>query len=144
MPVPITLTTIAGGIIALMGSLHTLYTLLDLRKPRYFAPSDDSVRLAMQHATVRFARGRTSMWDGWLGFNISHGVGAIVFGVAAIYVPTIAPQSHRTLVLLALVAISTAYLITAIRFWFYKPIVGIALATLLFVAALAIHGAGAG
>jgi hypothetical protein len=139
MSASVILTTAAGAVLAVMGLLHFLYTLLDTRAPRYFTPSDDSVRLAMHHSTLRFARGRTSMWDSWLGFNLSHGLGAFVFGAAAIYVPRIAPQPHAGLVLLALTAISATYLATAVRFWFYKPVIGAALATALFLAALVIH-----
>jgi hypothetical protein len=143
MPLPILCSTLAGGVIAAMGLLHVLYTLLDIRRPRYFAPSDDAVRLAMQGSTMRFARGRTSMWSFWLGFNISHGLGAIVLGMAAVYVPRVAPASQATLVFVALTVISIAYLITAVRFWFYKPTIGVAVATGLFLTALALEAMGA-
>ncbi len=139
MPAPILLSTCAGAVIGVMGLLHLVYTLLDIRRPRYFAPSDDSVRLAMQASTMRFARGRTSMWSFWLGFNVSHSIGAIVLGAAAIYVPGIAPPEQRVFVFLALAVAAIAYLVTALRFWFYKPTIGVAVATALFVIALAIE-----
>jgi hypothetical protein len=38
----------------------------------------------MQRTTIRLTRGRTSVWDGWLGFNITHGLGLIVLGMAVL------------------------------------------------------------
>jgi hypothetical protein len=139
MPLPILLSTLAGAVVAGLGLLHLGYTLLDIRRPRYFAPTDDAVRLAMQGSTMRLARGRTSMWSFWLGFNISHSLGAILLGAAAIYVPRIAPPGQLALVLLALALVSAAYLATGARFWFYKPTIGVAFATVLFLTALAIE-----
>lgn len=61
-----------GGLYVLLGSLHGLYTLLDIRQPRRFAPRDQAVRHAMAGTTVRLTRGRATMWNAWLGFNLSH------------------------------------------------------------------------
>lgn len=140
MATPIFLTTIAGGILFVMGTMHLLLTLIDVRSPRSFTPSDDSVRVAMQNSMLRFARGRTSTWDAWLGFNVSHSLGVMVFGGAAIFVPALATETQRTAVLVVLAALSIVYLATSIRFWFYKPTIGLTTATLLFLSALALHG----
>lgn len=80
------------------------------------------------------------MWDAWLGFNISHGLGASVFGLLAILV---AAYPDRGLsgpeVLAAITAVSVIYLILAVRFWFYIPALGIGLATAGFAAALTLE-----
>jgi len=139
MAIQIILTSIAGGILLTLGALHFVYALLDIKTPRRLAPSDDSVRLGMLKSTLRITRGRTSMWDAWLGFNLSHGLGAMILGAAAVFVPVISAPTYETAVLLTLTVLSVTYLAIAIRFWFYIPATGIALSTLLLLAALALH-----
>lgn len=135
MNVQALLAGLAGGVFAILGAIHIFYTLRDINRPRIFAPNDDSVRIAMLSSTVRLSRGRTSMWDTWLGLNISHGLGAAIFGVAAIVVASGVYGAPNRVTLLAFTIISAVYLATAVRFWFYKPIAGTALATLLFLLA---------
>lgn len=93
----------------------------------------------MQRTTIRLTRGRTSVWDGWLGFNLTHGLGLVVLGIAAISVPAVTRPEYLTLALAVLSVLALAYLATAIRFFFYIPVAGIALATVLLLFALAIQ-----
>jgi hypothetical protein len=75
---------IAGTIpLILAGGGHALATLLDTVRPRFFAPIEGSVKPLLEGTGIRFRRmfpggsGATpSMWRFWLGFNISHGLGA--------------------------------------------------------------------
>jgi hypothetical protein len=125
-----------GSIIALMGAGHAVVTMIDVFRPTQFAPIDDSVRDSMKSTGLRFARGRTSMWNAWLGFNISHGLGVLIFGVIVIvlgnYLILIEPPK---MLLLAPVIIGFVYFYLAVRFWFYLPAIGVSLATVCFIAA---------
>ena len=128
---------ITGGFLFVaMGLVHGLAALADVFRPARFTPVDDNVRLAMQSTNVRFLRARASIWNAWLGFNLSHGLGLLVFGAAAIGlglgVDGLAPSR---LLLAAPVAISLVYLVLALRFWFWAPSVLFALATAAFAAA---------
>ena len=114
--------TAAGVIFCLLGLLHAIYTLGDTVRPRRLAPSDPELVVRMRSSGVRLSRGRTNMWDAWLGFNLSHSLGAIVFGVVCI-----TTTSRSSLPLLVLV--SLIYLVLAIRFWFNVPAIGIGIAT---------------
>ena len=78
------LLTAAGTIILLMGTGHFVLTLRDVWKPTSFTPTEESVRFAMQGAQLRFSR-RINLWESWLGFNLSHSMGPIMFGVAILY-----------------------------------------------------------
>jgi hypothetical protein len=141
---------IAGTIpLMLAGGGHALLALRDaIRRPSSFTPNDDSVRLEMERTGVRF-RGRfpgdaddPSIWRFWLGFNISHGLGAFVFGLICLLV-----AAHdfdligeidglRPLT----VVVPAAYLALSLGFWFYGPalIVGIATACFLTSAVLSL------
>jgi len=119
---------VAGGIFGLLGLLHAIYTLADMRRPRRLAPSDPELVARMRASGLRLSKDRTNMWDAWLGFNLSHSLGAIVFGILCI-----TAASRQSLVFLAIV--SLIYLVLAIRFWFYVPATGIAIATACLLAA---------
>jgi hypothetical protein len=84
----------------------------------------------MASAGVRLARGRTNMWDAWLGFNFSHALGAVIFGVvcvgAGVFARTLALPKAA---LLIPVLVGVIYLVLALRFWFRLPAVGIAIGT---------------
>ena len=130
------LLIIGGGIFALMGGVHALLALLDVVRPTRFAPRDDAVRRAMQATSVRFSRGRAGMWDAWLGFNISHGVGLLLVGAGAVWLGLHAERVGVTRSALAVpVAVGLIYVLLALRFWFYVPALGFAVATACFAAA---------
>jgi len=119
------LFVIGGAIFVVLGLLHALYTLLDLRRPRRLVPVDAEVMRAMQGTGVRLARACAgSMWQAWVGFNLSHSLGAIVFGAWA-------ASSGSWLAVPA----AALYLAIGWRCWFWIPNTGIAMATLCFAAA---------
>jgi hypothetical protein len=137
MGLPSHLLLTGGAIYTALGAAHALWSILDVQRPRRFAPSDRHVQEAMVQSTVRLTRGRTTMWDAWLGFNISHGLGALIFGALAMTVGAFHAGLLATpLVLSAIVSVSLAYFVLAVRFWFYVPIVCTGLATACFAGAL--------
>jgi hypothetical protein len=130
------LVIIGGSIFAFMGGYHGLLSVVDVFRPTQFAPMDDSVRLAMTSTGVRFSGGRANMWDAWLGFNISHGLGMFLFGAAAVWLGwNLENVAVARSVLAIAVGIGLIYFILSVRFWFYAPAVGSAVATACFVAA---------
>ena len=127
---------IGGSIFAFMGGWHALLSVVDVFRPTQFAPLDDSVRLAMKATGVRFSRGRANMWDAWLGFNISHGLGMLLFGAAAVWLGLNIDHVEVARSGLAIpIVIGLIYFLLSVRFWFYAPAVGSAVATACFVVA---------
>jgi hypothetical protein len=49
------LLDLGGGIFVLLGSLHALYTYLDIDRPRRLVPRDPAVARAMAESQVRIA-----------------------------------------------------------------------------------------
>jgi len=122
-----TLFVASGAIFVVLGLMHAIYTLLDQRHPRRLVPVDAEVMRAMQGTGVRLARGSAgSMWQAWIGFNLSHSLGAIVFGAWT-------ATSGSSLAL----PVAAIYLAIGWRGWFWIPNACIAVATLgLVLAAL--------
>jgi hypothetical protein len=124
------LLCIAGLIYGLLGLLHALYTLMDIRDPRRIVPDDPLVIAAMQSSKIRLTRGESTMWEGWVGFNFSHSLGALMLAAACFIVAAcFRIFAFSPWALFALAAVSAIYLLLAVQYWFRVPIIGIALAT---------------
>jgi hypothetical protein len=124
------LVALGAGVILALGLVHLYYTFVGPKfLPRYPALQD-----AMQKGHLQITR-QTTIWRAWIGFNSSHGVGAILFGLVYIHLAVWhAPVLFGSLFLCGLgVAVLLAYLWLGWRYWFSVPFRGIGLATLLFV-----------
>jgi hypothetical protein len=124
---------VGGSLFGILGFLHACYTLADLSHPRRLVPDDPALIEAMSASGVRLAKGGTTMWRAWVGFNLSHSLGALMFGFACIVVGvSLGSLALPKAALLVPVVIGTVYLWLAIRYWFRVPAVVIAAATLCF------------
>ncbi len=128
------LLILGGAVLGVLGGLHAIYTLLDLRKPRRLVPVDPSVAHAMANSALRLSGGGTDMWRAWIGFNFSHSLGVLLFGALAVW----AGSRINTLpvaIMPALTLIGCIYLVLALLYWFRIPAIGIAIGTGCFAAA---------
>ena len=117
-----------------LGGLHAIYTVLDLRNPRRLVPVDPSVAQAMANSALRLPRGGTDMWRAWIGFNLSHSLGLLLFAALAAW----AGFRVNTLpvgIMPVLTLIGCIYLVLAMRYWFRIPAIGVAIGTGCFAAA---------
>ena len=121
----------------LLGAAHILLSLRDARTPRKLTPYDDSVRIAMQNSTLVLTR-QTSMWRAWLGFNISHGIGVLFFGLVYLILGLgdAAVLSKIAALRILAFAVSASYLVLSIKYWFHIPAIGSAIGAACFLAAL--------
>ena len=125
---------IGGSLFAILGLVHAVYTLADISRPRRLVPDDPAVIAAMSSSGLRLARGGTTMWRAWVGFNFSHSLGIAMFGVASIAVGlALRSLALPKAALLVPVAIGVAYFFLAVRYWFRAPAIGVAAGTLCFV-----------
>jgi hypothetical protein len=78
-----------------------------------------------------------SMWRLWLGFNISHGLGAFTFGLLCLLIAghDFALVQSIDAIRPLTVAVSAAYFVLSLRFWFYVPAVVTGTATICFTVA---------
>jgi hypothetical protein len=131
------LLDLGGGIFVLFGLLHAIYTFLDFGRPRRLDPA---VSDAMARSRLRLARGGTTMWRAWVGFNFSHSLGAALFGALCIFAgAVIGTVAVPGWVLFLLPAVGLVYLVIGVLYWFRIPIAGIAVATVCLLAAWLNH-----
>jgi hypothetical protein len=136
-------TWFIAGTIPLMvaGGGHIVLTLLDTVRPTFFTPIRDSGRPVMQSGGMRFRAlfpgdaTTPSIWRLWLGFNLSHGLGAFAFGLLCLLIVIhdfgLVERIGGLQVLT--IAIPAVYLAISLAFWFYVPAVVTAAATACFI-----------
>src|SRR5215213_814716 len=123
------LVAASAAIILLLGLVHLLYTFYG---PKLF-PRDRELQTRMQEVSPVISR-QTTMWKAWVGFNASHGCGAILFGAVYGYL-ALAHSAFlfQSIFLLSLgLLLLFGYVFLAKRYWFRTPLRGILLATFLY------------
>jgi hypothetical protein len=130
---PSTLRQAAAAIFLLLGLVHGVMTLLDLRRPRFFAPRDRRLIPVLEQTRIGLTP-RADFWRAWLGFNLSHSLGLALFGGGLIYLSRASGwEPARATVTAASIGVAAAYFTLALRFWFAVPAVGAGLGTLLLI-----------
>ena len=121
-----------SSILLILGTLHMKYTFFSSK----FQPRNIQAENEMKNTSPKLTR-ETTMWNAWIGFNASHSLGAIYFGIINIVlVINFFSVVQESLVLsLFNIAILLFYLFLAKRFWFKIPLMGILVSTICFMAA---------
>ena len=126
---------LAGAVpFLVLGMAHALATPLRREQASGLSPRDPAVREAMQQDSLMLTR-RTNVWLAWVGFNLSHSLGAVLFGAVVVFIGRNQAtfEAQATLFLPLAVVVSSLYLALAIKFWFRAPIIGVALSGVCFV-----------
>jgi hypothetical protein len=124
----------------LLGTLHAVYTPRQPVDRKGLSPSDSGLAESMARSSILLTR-RTDMWRAWVGFNLSHSLGLVLFGAVIVLVGrTSASFGYNAGLFLPLaIVVSLAYLILGMAYWFRTPIIAIGVCVCLFSAAWALH-----
>lgn len=127
------LLTASAGIILFLGTAHLIYT---FRGPK-LRPRDVHLQTSMTQVSPVISR-ETTMWRAWVGFNASHSLGAILFGLVYGYLALTGQEFLRASpFLLAIGLLFLAGLVVlARRYWFSVPFMGIGAALICYVVGL--------
>jgi len=129
------LLILGGTVFGVLGALHAIYTLLDLRNPRRLVPVDPSVAHAMANSALRLSGGRTDMWRAWIGFNFSYSLGVLLVGALGVWAGYRFKMLPVGIIMPVLTLIGCIYLVLALLYWFRIPAIGVAVGTGCFAAA---------
>ncbi|ULQ45573.1 hypothetical protein JN531_010620 [Flagellatimonas centrodinii] len=133
MELPPILMLLASAIVLCLGSAHLLYTFRGAK----LLPRDPQAIDAMKASTLGITKD-TTVWKAWIGFNASHSMGAMLFGLVFGYLAVVSPallfgslflQGIGFAMLLGFLALGWLY-------WFSVPFTGIAVATAFYVASI--------
>lgn len=131
---PAVLIGISATIILALGTLHLVYTF----RGRKLHPLADATVQAMRTDRMRITD-ETTVWNAWIGFNASHSMAAILFGLVFGYLATSQPVMLRQSVFLQAVGVVflAGLAVLGKRYWFSIPFRGIVIALVAFVAGVA-------
>lgn len=120
-------------IMFLLGSIHLLYTFFGNK----LTPRDPAVLEAM-NATPLTLTSETTVWRAWIGFNASHSMCALFFGLVFGFLAAVHPEVLFRSVYLQLlgVAILVGFVVLAKLYWFSIPLAGVSIALACFLAGL--------
>ncbi len=118
-------------VIFALGSAHLVLTYLGPK----LTPRDPSLTDKLKSAALSISS-QTTVWKAWVGFNASHSLGAMFFGLIygylALFQSTLLFESVFLGLLGGLVLVS--YAVLARLYWFSTPFRGIVLALFLYLA----------
>jgi len=125
------LVTLSAAILFALGSIHLVYTFWGPK----LTPRDPALQARMREVSVVISRGLT-MWKAWIGFNVSHSLGGILFGLIYGYLAIAQPAALFQSVFLLSVGfcILLSYAVVGKVYWFRVPFTGILLSLLAYVA----------
>jgi hypothetical protein len=123
------LISACAAITLFFGSVHLVYTFFTDQ----LTPVDGQLETAMKHVAVRISR-ETTMWKTWVGFNVSHSMGLMLFGLIYGYLTLYRWDVLQKSYFLAGVGlvVLVSYVVLARVFWFSDPLIGVSVATLLY------------
>jgi len=128
---------IAGAVpFLVLGLLHIIYSILDERRPHRIAPRDPELVDRMRAGTLILTR-QTTVWRAWIGFNLSHGLGIVLFAGMLIHGAALhfdAVRSAAPELLFFAPVVASLYFLMSLRYWFRIPAIGSGLGAVLLLA----------
>lgn len=122
-----------------LGTVHAFATPLAPSDRKGLTPTDPALPSAMAKSSVLLTR-RTDMWLAWVGFNLSHSLGAVAFGLFVLVVGRSAESfaGQAALCVPLATAVAAIYVAIGMNYWFRTPIAGCALSLTCFAASWAL------
>lgn len=133
---PSILIAISAGIILLLGVAHLAYTFYGPK----LRPRDPQLIEQMKRVSPIITK-ETDMWKCWVGFNASHSLCAILFGLVYGYLA----NSHPDFLFASWFLLATGFGLLASlavlgkRYWFSLPFRGISVALVCYCLSLILH-----
>jgi len=129
------LMLLSASIICTLGAIHLLYT---FSGPN-LTPRDPALKIAMTQTALRITK-ETTMWRCWIGFNASHSIGLILFGLIFGFLAwTQAQLLFRSPFLLAVgLATLVGFVVLSKLYFFRVPLTGVAVSLVCYIASIAL------
>ena len=117
-------------ILIVLGALHLWVTFGTLK----MAPRNIELLMRMQEETPKITR-QTSMWQAYVGFNASHSLGCVLFGLIYGYLAWFRSDvlMGSTFLLLVGDAVLLTYGYLSIRYWFRTPFYCVCVANIFYL-----------
>jgi hypothetical protein len=124
---------LSAGIVFALGVIHLVYT---FRGPN-LTPSDPALKISMSQISPVLTK-ETTMWRCWVGFNASHSMGLILFGLVFGYLALAHGQLLFRSIFLLVVGLATlcGFVVLCKVYFFSAPLTGISISLACYVASI--------
>jgi len=129
------LMVLSASIIFTLGAIHLVYT---FRGPN-LTPRDPALQVSMSQIAPVIAK-ETTMWRCWVGFNASHSMGLILFGLVFGFLALAHSQLlfQSPFLLVVGLAMLGGLVVLAKVYWFSAPFTGVCISLACYVAGIAL------
>ncbi|HEX3280704.1 MAG TPA: hypothetical protein VHR36_05690 [Pyrinomonadaceae bacterium] len=127
------LMVISAGIILALGVLHLAYTFWGTK----FTPRDQGLQVSMMKVSPVITR-ETTMWRAWVGFNASHSMALVLFGLIYCFLAITNSQLlfRSPFLLIVGLAMLGGLLVLCKLFWFRVPFIGVGISLVCYLASI--------
>jgi hypothetical protein len=126
---------LSAGIIFTLGTFHLVYTFWGPQ----LTPRDPALQITMSRISPVISKD-TTMWRCWVGFNASHSMGLILFGLVFGSLALTHSQLffRSPFLLLVGLAMLAGLVVLCKIYWFGGPLTGVGIALAFYVAGIAL------
>lgn len=123
----------SAAVLLTLGTLHLVLTFVGPK----LRPRDAALQLRMREVSPGITKEAT-MWDFWMGFNISHSMAAMLFGLIYGFLA----MAHGGLLFSSPYLLTVGFLmlgglfVTGKVYWFSGPLIGIGISLVCYVASV--------
>lgn len=134
MAAAVILMVLSAGIVLTLGVIHLVYTFSGAK----LTPRDPVLRARMSETSLVITKEMT-VWRAWVGFNASHSMGAVLFGLiygflAIVHGRLLFGSPYLLIVGFAMLG---GLLVLARTYWFRVPLAGIGISLGCYLASVA-------
>jgi len=129
------LMVISASIIFTLGVIHFVYTFWGPK----LMPRDRTLQISMSQVSPVITK-ETTMWRCWVGFNVSHSMGLILFGLVFGFLAVAHSQLlfHSPFLLVVGLAILGGFVVLCKIYFFSAPLAGVSVSLACYIASIAL------
>jgi hypothetical protein len=132
------LMVLSAGIVFMLGAVHLVYTFWGTN----LTPRDHALEISMSQISPVITN-QTTMWRCWIGFNATHSMALILFGLVFGYLALAHGQLLFESPFLILLGIATlgGFAVLSKLYFFAAPLTGVSIALACYLASIALSRA---
>lgn len=129
---------LSAGIVFMLGAVHLVYTFWGTN----LTPRDHALEISMSQISPVITN-QTTMWRCWIGFNATHSMALILFGLVFGYLALAHGQLLFESPFLILLGIATlgGFTVLSKLYFFAAPLTGVSIALACYLASIALSRA---
>jgi hypothetical protein len=129
---------LSAGIMLTLGLVHLAYTFWGPK----LTPRDPALQSSMSQISPVITK-ETTMWRTWVGLNVSHSMGAMLFGLVFGFLALAHDQLlfRSPFLLVVGLAMLGGFVVLCKVYWFSAPLTGVSVSLACYVASIALSRA---